>query len=77
MGTVFASLDLIHTSADDWPFGELQCIRCSSFLRIHQPDEQFAGRLLGTCPECHAWYLIDAEEKLMALLPDESDLRNV
>jgi hypothetical protein len=30
-----------------------------------------------TCPDCFRWYVLDAEARLMALLPDEDDLRNV
>jgi hypothetical protein len=76
MNTVFVSLDLIHTSINDRPFDQIECIRCKSFLHIHQPDEELADRLLGTCPDCFAWYLIDAAEGLMVLLPDQTDLRN-
>jgi hypothetical protein len=76
MSTGFVSLDLVHTSTDTELLAELECARCGATLWIHQPDEQLAARLLGTCPDCHAWYLIDAETGLMALLPDETDLRS-
>jgi len=76
MNTVFVSLDLIRTSLGGRSLDELECSRCESSLHIHQPDEQLVDRLIGTCPDCLAWYLIDASTGLMALLPDETDLRN-
>jgi hypothetical protein len=76
MNSVFVLLDLIRTSIDDRSFDQIECIRCKSFVHVHQPDEELTDRLLGTCPECFAWYLIDAARGLMALLPDETDLRN-
>ena len=76
MNTVFVALDLIRNSIDSRSLDELECIRCESFLYIHQPDEQLADRLIGTCPDCRAWYLIDASTGIMAVLPDETDLRN-
>jgi hypothetical protein len=76
MNTVSVSRDLVPTITATESIAELECTKCSAILEIHQPDEQLAGRLLGTCPDCRAWYLIDAEAGLMALLPDETDLRN-
>ena len=76
MNTVFVSTDLVRTSFGGRRLDELECSRCESSLHIHQPDEQLADRLIGTCPDCLAWYLIDASTGLMALLPDEADLRN-
>jgi uncharacterized protein YbaR (Trm112 family) len=52
------------------------CPECRSPLEFHQPDEGLPDRLLGTCPGCHRWYVLDVEARLMALLPDEDDLRN-
>ena len=76
MNTVFVSLDLIRTAFGGRSLDDLECSRCESALHIHQPDEQLVDRLIGTCPDCHAWYLIDAEKGIMALLPDETDLRD-
>ena len=75
MTTLYVSLDLVQTTADTESLAEVECARCGATLWIHQPDEQLTDRLLGTCPDCRAWYLIDAEAGLMALLPDETDLR--
>jgi uncharacterized protein YbaR (Trm112 family) len=60
---------------EDRPLDQVACSRCRSTLDLHQPDEQLAERLVGTCPECRAWYLIDAGAGLMLPLPDEADLR--
>lgn len=76
MNTVFVSLDQLHTPTDTRSLADLECTRCDATLCIHQPDEQLVDRLLGTCPDCFAWYLIDAVKGLMVLLPDETDLRN-
>ncbi len=46
------------------------CANCNSELVMHQPDEQLPERLLGTCSKCHSWYLIDAAEGVMILLPE-------
>jgi hypothetical protein len=51
-------------------------MQCDTALQLHQPDQQVVERFLGTCPDCLAWHLIDTATGLMALLPDETDLRN-
>jgi hypothetical protein len=53
----------------------VQCPACRDHLFLHQPDEERPDRLLGTCDECRAWFLIDAAEKVMVRLPDEEELR--
>jgi hypothetical protein len=75
MNTAFGSLDLVPMTIDTESLAEIECTRCDATLCIHQPDEQLGERLLGTCPDCFAWYLIDADVGLMVLLPDETDLR--
>jgi hypothetical protein len=76
MSSVYVSLDLVRTPIATQSYGELDCKRCDAPLDFHQPDERLPNRLLGTCPECNAWFLIDSEAELMVLLPDEIDLRN-
>lgn len=49
------------------------CSRCGNVLEIHQPDENLPKRLLGTCDRCKAWFLIDLDEAILVLLPDELD----
>jgi hypothetical protein len=42
------------------------CLSCDSSLELHQPDPGFAERLLGICPDCQRWYILD-------LIPDEDE----
>lgn len=74
--TVVATPELIRTHINPPSLSDVECIRCQSPLDVHQPDGQLAERLLGTCPDCLAWYLIDATRGVMTLLPDETDLSN-
>jgi hypothetical protein len=48
---------------------EVVCVRCPSTLERHQPDGDRPDRLLGTCPGCGAWYLIDLATAVMIVLP--------
>ncbi len=34
------------------------CSQCGSRLVLHQPEPVRPQRLLGTCPECHRWFLV-------------------
>ena len=54
----------------------VRCPACRDHLFLHQPDEECPDRLLGTCDECRAWFLIDAAGKVMVRLPDEEELRD-
>jgi hypothetical protein len=49
---------------------EILCIHCFAPLDRHQPVESTPERLLGTCCECGAWFLIDEEEQVIVVLPD-------
>jgi hypothetical protein len=77
MTSIILSLDPIRLHRDDsddpW---EIACAACQDQLWVHQPDERLPRRLLGTCPSCLAWYLIDAEKAVMVRLPDEDALRD-
>jgi hypothetical protein len=53
-----------------------RCSKCGLPLETHQPDEDMPERLIATCPECKAWYLVDLEGGVMILLPDQSDFRD-
>jgi hypothetical protein len=48
---------------------EVLCVHCHSPLDRHQPVDESPERLLGTCCECGAWFLIDEEERVMVVLP--------
>jgi hypothetical protein len=40
-------------------------------MTLHQPDLNLPDRLLATCGECRAWYMIFLGPGLMIRLPDE------
>ena len=48
---------------------EVRCTKCESPLELHQPDQGLPERLLGTCEDCYAWYLMDVTKGVMVLLP--------
>jgi hypothetical protein len=76
MTSILLSLDLIRLTSDpDHPL-VVQCASCHDSLVIHQPDEDLPYRLLGTCPECRTWFLIDGAMEVMVKLPDENTLRD-
>jgi hypothetical protein len=71
MDSVFFSLDVSRISV---PVCDVACSRCSSDLDLHQPDAELTHRILGTCPDCHSWFVIDLDTGLMILLPEGADL---
>ena len=73
MGSIPLALNPIDLSAES-DDGLITCPRCSASLVLYQPDEQWPERLLGTCADCHAWFLIDAAREIMIRLPDEEEL---
>jgi hypothetical protein len=52
----------------DSPLG-VECPSCRDLLTVHQPDVEGPDRLLGVCPACHDWFLIDASVEVIARLP--------
>ena len=42
------------------------CSRCRQEMEMHQPDVNQPNRLLGICPECGEWLLIDYESETHA-----------
>lgn len=57
------------------------CLECHEVMEVHQPDAANPARLLGTCPECGAWHVLDFEESLdepeclMLRIPDADTLK--
>lgn len=76
MDSVFVAMDLIHLPFRANAASMVRCTKCHARLERHQLDTELPTRMLGTCESCKAWYLIDTEEGLMVLLPDEGDLRS-
>jgi hypothetical protein len=38
---------------------EIVCRSCDAPLDVSQPDPNLPDRLLATCPDCLAWYLVE------------------
>lgn len=56
-----------------------RCQKCRCELDIHQPEESHPEQLLGTCPECSAWHLIevapDGSEAALVDIPGLDEIR--
>jgi hypothetical protein len=76
MSAVFVAMNLTRLSPEPESLSTTSCTKCGEGLNLHQPDANLPERLLATCPDCSAWFLIDGGAGLMMLLPDEDDLRN-
>jgi hypothetical protein len=53
----------------------LGCPTCHERLSLHQPDVDSFDRLLGICPTCGGWFLVDFSPGVMVRLPDMAVLR--
>jgi hypothetical protein len=53
-------LSISRFRAKDGELPRIRCRRCNALLQIHQPELETPERLLGTCPECHQWCLIES-----------------
>jgi hypothetical protein len=53
---------------------QLHCPDCGSRFDLHQPEAGFPDRMLGTCHDCHRWFVADFvahhEEGVIVFLPD-------
>jgi hypothetical protein len=53
---------------------KFQCPDCDSHLELHQPEAGFPDRMLGTCHQCHRWFVADFraghDEGVIVFLPD-------
>lgn len=45
------------------------CPHCGSDLSLCQPDEARPDRLLGSCPGCEAWYVVDGHQHVLVEVP--------
>ena len=48
---------------------EIACPSCRTPLDLHQPDLRRPEHLMGTCPECGTWCLLNCQERVIARLP--------
>jgi hypothetical protein len=71
---------VLGLTLDGTPLSDLQCLSCRESLTIHQPENGFPDRMLGTCDHCHNWYLWDFHGDLnravMVSLPDSGFFRD-
>ena len=55
------------------------CLTCGGSLDLHQPDTGSPDRIVGICPKCECWYLLDTipgtNEAVMVRLPGAETLR--
>jgi hypothetical protein len=65
MTTIPLSLD--ETRVDF--LSEIACPDCGSFLALHSPDIEMPERMLATCDDCKAWYLMDLAGGTLTSLP--------
>ncbi|MGO9464782.1 MAG: hypothetical protein ACLQVF_11605 [Isosphaeraceae bacterium] len=72
MSAVFAWHDPIQPEAPSLSFC---CPGCENALTIHQPDPELPRRLLATCDECKAWYVMDPEGSDLIPIPGNYDSR--
>lgn len=56
-----------------------RCQKCRCELDVHQPEEDRPDQLLGTCPACHAWHLVevapDGAEAVVLAIPGLDEVR--
>ncbi len=67
------ALEIVPVSLSAEGLNNLLCTQCLVPLGVHQPDEAAPYRLLGTCPSCHGWTLVeiarDGSQARTAVLP--------
>lgn len=71
-----ATVTILGVSLGETPISEVACLNCRKPVEIHQPDDGFPERMLGTCPHCREWYLwdfdVDSNDAVMVLLPNHN-----
>ena len=58
----FSSIPMDFGDIQDFDPMEADCLSCSEILSLHQPDPNRPEDLLGVCPCCQDWYLLQASE---------------
>jgi hypothetical protein len=48
------------------PQHKFRCKNCGCALTLHQPDQELAERLLGTCEKCKCWYVTNSQGTVLA-----------
>lgn len=71
MSSIYLALEFRRLGAAPQDLAVFRCLTCQVLLTIHQPDVNLPDRLLGTCPECRCWFLVDAGSGILVRLPDQ------
>ena len=73
------TLELVRVALDPANPDALTCTRCGHDLEVHQPEAEVPDLLLGTCPDCGAWFAIgiDEDEASVCLLAGAELVRSV
>lgn len=52
-----------------------RCPHCGDNLSLCQPDGAKPDRLLGSCPGCEAWYVVDGHRRVLleVLRPEKAE----
>ena len=74
MTSILLALDSLRLNLDPEDPTAMACPSCPACLLLHQPDPELPDRLLGTCSECQAWFLIHAAAEVMVRLPGADEL---
>ncbi len=77
MPLITLTLEVIRLAVDPDYLVEARCSSCHVLITVDQPDVELRERLLGVCPECRAWFLIDVTSGIMIRLPHQDTLRGV
>ncbi len=73
--TITVGIVRLESDPDHQP--DLRCPSCHDGLGLHQPDVESPDYLLGTCPVCRGWFVVDISSGVMARLPDRAALREL
>jgi hypothetical protein len=77
MRLIGATLGIVRLETDPDHQTDLRCPSCHDGLGLHQPDAESPDHLLGVCPECRGWFLVDISSGVMVRLPDRAALREI
>jgi hypothetical protein len=79
--TASISLTVAHLWTPSDSFCRVTCFSCDIGLELQQPDPGAPHRLLGICPGCQHWFILDllpdADEAVMVLVPEARDFLRI
>jgi excinuclease UvrABC ATPase subunit len=77
MRLITLSLGVVRLETDPDHQSDRRCPSCQEEFGFLQPDVESPDRLLGVCPECRGWFLVDSSSGVMVRLPDQAALREI